>query len=309
MVQSSAAGESSTLHRKRPWVAALLSIVIPGLGHLYAGQPRRAALMFGFFIGSWASMLLLMLFLELPPANVIIGASVLLGACFFVIADAFQSARRIGGVRVRPWYQRWYGLTAIAVVWGLIASSLFDLVKSSFVEAFRIPTDSMAPTIQAGDYLLVRKTIPSTAAGSVVVFPSPADTSVFLIKRIVGRAGDTLEMRNKQLRINNRSVTEPYIQHVDPDNDLYAPAMYWQASALAGRADTARYRPTRDNWGPLVVPPGHLFMLGDNRDDTEDSRYWGFVPVTDVIGYPKRIYFSQRNGLRWDRIGRNVSRQ
>jgi signal peptidase I len=305
--RTGAVDESSARHKKRPLVAALLSILIPGLGHIYTGQARRALLMFILFVAAWGSMLLVMLFLEIAPANVIIGALLFLGPCIFIMADAYRSARVIGGVSVRPWYQRWYGLTGIIVLFGLVAPSLAGLVKTSFVEAFRLPTDSMAPTILAGDYILVRKTVPDLAAGSIVVFPSPAEPSTFLIKRIIGRPGDTLEMRNKQLRVNHRRMTEPYIQHVDRDNDLYSPAMYWQTTALADRGDSARYQPTRDNWGPLVVPPGHLFMLGDNRDDTEDSRYWGFVPVTDIIGYPKRIYFSIRNGVRWDRIGQSLA--
>ena len=106
---------------------------------------------------------------------------------------------------------------------------------------------------------------------------------------------------------------EPYVRHLDSFGDSYDARMLWQLAFLAQHPrDLSEYRPSRDNWGPLVVPPGKLFALGDNRDNSEDSRYWGFLDVNAIRGRPMFVYYSFRHelspfpwmtGVRWDRIG------
>src|SRR5690606_12701487 len=158
------------------------------------------------------------------------------------------------------------------------------------IEAYKIPTASMEKTLLVGDFLLVNKavfgtTIPGTtlrvgalrepARGDVVVFHPPHEPEKNYVKRIVGVPHDTLEMRDKQLYRNGEPVLEPYARHDDDRGDTIHPGMRWQSNFLI--ASTRRkYVPTRDNWGPLVVPEASYFVLGDNRDNSEDSRYWGF---------------------------------
>jgi signal peptidase I len=204
----------------------------------------------------------------------------------------------------------------------------FFIVRSFVVEAFKIPTSSMEGTLLAGDFLLVNKAvfgaeIPGTHLslpaisvphrGEIIVFNPPHDPDKHYVKRLVGIPGDTLEMRDKHLLVNGVMIKEPYARFQDPFGDAYHPGMGWQGDYLvAGEAD-AGYRPSRDNWGPLVVPPDHLFVLGDNRDNSEDSRYWGFVDPTMVRGRPWMVYFSSEPSdpgllarlrhVRWDRIG------
>jgi signal peptidase I len=297
-----------TRYKRRPWVAALLSLFLPGLGHLYLGEVHRAVLALVLFAIAWFLMMALMLWFEAAPINVILGVLIFLGACMWIIVDVVRTARWHRFVEFRRWYQRWYALGAIVLLQVFAAPAVQRGIRDSFVEAFQLPTDSMAPTIQAGDYVLVRKQVPQILRQKLVVFYSPADPAKVVLKRVVAVTGDTIQMTNKRLRINGHQIRESYVQHVDRENDLYAPDMYWQVSALASHVDRARYRPTRDNWGPIVVPAGSVFVLGDNRDDSEDSRYWGFVRVSDITGYPKRIYFSVQNGVRWERIGRDLTR-
>jgi signal peptidase I len=209
----------------------------------------------------------------------------------------------------------------------LIALGLFLIIRTFVVEAFRIPTGSMERTLLVGDFLLVNKlafgaAIPGTPArlpafsaparGDIIVFVPPHEAGKNYVKRLVGLPGDTLEMRRKTLYVNGRPQDEAWASHSDP-GDIYVSAMFWQCAYTA--AAGANCRPTRDNWGPLVVPAGHYFVLGDNRDDSEDSRYWGFVDPQAVKGRPLFIYFSYEAGsrtlpwltaVRWDRIGSSV---
>lgn len=212
----------------------------------------------------------------------------------------------------------------------LIAFGLFLLIRTFLVEAFRIPTGSMENTLLVGDFLLVNKAVygarvPATGArlpafaeparGDIVVFVPPHDAGKNYVKRIAGIPGDTLAMIGKTLFVNGRPQDEPYVQHSDP-HDIVAPGMAWQC-ALAGGTPRFDCRPSRDNWGPVVVPPGQFFTLGDNRDDSEDSRYWGLVPRDAIRGRPLFIYYSfdpasrrpapWLSGVRWSRLGSGIN--
>jgi len=227
-----------------------------------------------------------------------------------------------GRLPVRRILAEWTGILVTGVI-------LFLGVRVFVVEAYRIPSGSMAPTLLPGDFLLVNKAVygahvPGTGLalpafaeprrGDVVVFRPPHDAERNYVKRVVGLPGDTLAMRHKILYVNGKAVEEPYVRHGDPGRDLFHSSMLWQRPYLVEGAGLRR--PTRDNWGPLVVPPGKLFVLGDNRDNSEDSRFWGFVDRSAVLGRPWLVYFSLRGGegrrsawareIRWDRIGGRV---
>lgn len=204
---------------------------------------------------------------------------------------------------------------------------LFLVVRALVVEAFKIPTGSMEGTLLAGDFLLVNKavygadvpglgmTLPAFAEpqrGEVIVFNPPHEPAKHYVKRLVGLPGDTLEMRSKLLSVNGVPLSEPYVRHTDPNGDAVHPAMAWQARFLRSGPRPGRYRPSRDNWGPIVVPPGRYFVLGDNRDNSEDSRYWGFVDRESIRGRPWIVYYSSEpheeagtpflREVRWNRI-------
>ena len=209
-----------------------------------------------------------------------------------------------------------------------IAVLLFFFLRAFVVEAFKIPSGSMEGTLRSGDFLLVNKMlygaeVPFTGKhlprvrepmrGDVVVFRFPADPSVDYVKRLVGLPGDTLSMRDGTLYVNGDRQMEQYAIHVDEMGDpAYADFAWQRAHLVAGYEALRPYRPTRNNWGPLVVPEGNYFMLGDNRDNSSDSRYWGFVPDSLLRGRPMLVYYSYapdstRNfswltRIRWHRI-------
>jgi signal peptidase I len=188
----------------------------------------------------------------------------------------------------------------------------------------------MEGTLLVGDFLLVNKAVygaevPYThtrlpafnipTRGDIIVFLPPHDPHRNYVKRIIGMAGDTLEMRDKIVYLNGEPQVEPYARHTDPLTDPPAEQMIWQVQYLVHRpAHWTDYHPTRDNWGPLVVPKDGYWMMGDNRDQSLDSRFMGFIPREVVRGKPLFIYFSVDRdrdspfphfltAARWGRIG------
>lgn len=245
-------------------------------------------------------------------------------------ANALQRANRRRSSPLRFLWD-WLRSVAVAVV-------LFVLIRSFLVEAFKIPTGSMEGTLLVGDFLLVNKLvygaeIPLTKKklpgirhperGDVIVFQWPVDPTKNFVKRIVGLPGDTLAMRHGQLIRNGSELKERYAVHSFGGEQASEGEFSWQKrfltrSAVAfsnalGGTPAAGYHPSRDNWGPLVVPPANYFVLGDNRDNSLDSRYWGFVADSLVRGQPVVVYYSYNpdsagrfdwlTRVRWKRFG------
>lgn len=204
---------------------------------------------------------------------------------------------------------------------------VFFLILRTFVlQTFFITSGSMEDTLLVGDFLVVNRAsvggrIPYTKMhvpgysgpkrGEVVVFDPPHTDEFRLVKRIVGMPGDRLEMRDQVLYLNGEPQDEPYTVH-GPIPDEADTRMGWQASIVAPEVDPASYRPTRDNWGPLVIPEDQYFMLGDNREMSYDSRYFGTIDAWRIEGKVSFIYFSYNREsyrpfafvreVRWDRV-------
>ena len=219
----------------------------------------------------------------------------------------------------------------------IIAIVLFLFVRAFLVEAFKIPSGSMERTLLVGDFLLVNKMVygaevPFTGKhlpalrvpqrGDVVVFQWPEDKTKNFVKRLVGIPGDTLQMIDGVLRVNGREQNEFYVTHTEPDVDPSGDEFRWQRDYLVRTAEASLdaprpgYHPSRNNWGPLVVPSESYFVLGDNRDNSLDSRYWGFVPASLMRGRPMFVYYSYApdsaqtfawlSKIRWQRLGERV---
>jgi len=188
-----------------------------------------------------------------------------------------------------------------AIVTALI---LALVIRAYVIQAFKIPSGSMIPTLLIGDHILVNKfiygtTIPFTdkrtlvlrkpEKGDIIVFKFPENPKKDFIKRVIATEGDVVEERNKLIYLNGKAVMEPYAQHVD-------------SQVRSGMNDP------RDNFGPVTVPKDKLFVMGDNRDQSYDSRYWGFVDLKAVLGKALIIYWSwdPDNWARFNRIGRLI---
>jgi signal peptidase I len=200
---------------------------------------------------------------------------------------------------------------------------LFLVLRTFLIQTFVITSSSMEATLLVGDFLILSKAaygahVPFTSArlpgyteperGDVVVFRPPHDPGLDVVKRIVGMPGDTLRMEGKTLYLNGSPHEEPYTRHSDTQGDVAHPWMRWQCGErvalgpdISGgyripsrdsASNGAACQPSRDRWGPIVVPEGHFFMMGDNRDDSVDSRYWGFLDSERLRGEALMIYYS-----------------
>ncbi len=212
-----------------------------------------------------------------------------------------------------------------------VAAVLFVVIRTFILQTFVITSGSMESALLVGDFLIANRAavgvrIPGTRVripgyssvrrGDVLVFDPPHEPDLKLVKRLIGVPGDTVSMKDGVLTLNGKVQDEPYVKHVDPTGDRPdAVWMAWQSEHLVATVPKATYRPTRDNWGPLVIPEDRYFMLGDNRDTSLDSRYWGLLEGWRLEGRASVIYFSYNKGsfrpfpwLREIRFGRVFSR-
>jgi signal peptidase I len=194
----------------------------------------------------------------------------------------------------------------------VIAVVLALFMRTFVVQAFKIPTGSMEPNLLIGDHLLVNKfvfaptvssveqaVLPMAAIrrGDIVVFKYPEDPERDFIKRVIGLPGETIELRDHLIHVNGRALEEPYAHYLP------------RSEGGAGGEITSD--DVRERYGPVVVPAGSLFVMGDNRDNSQDSRYWGFLPKDNIKGKALMIYWSfdgSEGGLnlftqtRWARL-------
>lgn len=211
----------------------------------------------------------------------------------------------------------------------IFAVALFVVIRTFGVEAYKIPSGSMEQTLLVGDFLLVNKAlygaevpfthlrlpaIRSPRRGDVIVFQYPLNPQQSYVKRLIGLPGDTVEMREGELLLNGRAQTERYVIHSQPNGDQAEEEFRWQNPYLVRTAEASDgYHPSRNTWGPLIVPQKSYFVLGDNRDNSADSRYWGFVADSLVKGRPLVVYYSYERdathrfpwltNIRWGRLG------
>jgi signal peptidase I len=257
-----------------------------------------------------------------------------------VVSQARRGKKKSGGGGGRAVWEN---------VKSLAGAVLIYLVINTFlIAAYRIPSGSMIPTLLVGDWLFVNRAIygphipftnthlPSISEpkrGEVVVFVSPYqpdeaqignDPTPTLVKRMVGAPGDTLYMRQGMLYVNGIAQRQGFAAQARPtpgssQPDESSELMDWQhrVELKQSRFGAAPARPTHDNWGPLLIPSGFYFMMGDNRYESKDSRYWGMVPRENVRGRPMFVYYSYRaddsdrplpfiTDIRWGRIGTRI---
>ena len=201
----------------------------------------------------------------------------------------------------------------------VIAVVLALFIRTFVVQAFKIPTGSMEQNLLIGDHLLVNKFVfgPSIAPlertvfpikeigrKDVIVFKYPEEPERDFIKRVIGLPGETVELRNKRVFINGQRLDEPYVYYLEDPPPI--PQEMEVSNEPPGISGDPRVQ-----YGPVTVPPGHYFVMGDNRDNSQDSRYWGFLPRENVKGKALVMYWSYDPeagfiGARWNRILRQV---
>lgn len=276
--------------RRRPWLAALANLLAAPLGHVYAGRPGRGVLVYcaGVVIGT--SALFAGQYAAWPALFLVLLA---LPACVYpaLATDAYRIARRAGADYELKRFNRWYVYVAVVIALWAASEALASLIRRDLIQAFKTPSGAMIPTLLIGDHVLVNKRVYRVAEPrrfEVVVFEYPQDATMTFVKRIVGLPGDSIEIKDTVAWVNGAPVQEPYAAFVGGE----------EGDGGAGR-----------DFGPVRVPLGQYFVLGDNRDASSDSRTWGFVPREKVAGRVQVIYWSwdhTKGSVRWDRIGRAV---
>jgi signal peptidase I len=260
--------------RRYPIVAFLLSLVWPGLGQVYNGRPVRCLV----FLAASLTMNLILglvgMFYTFWGLTVTVLAE--LGWHIAVATDAALLSRKSREMRL-GWYNRWYWYVGFVLVFAVVPNCFPDLTYHVMgVRTFRTPSANMEPTLKVGDCFMVRLhpyKHEKPQRGDIVVFPYPEDRSTRFVKRLIGLGGEKFEIRNKQVFIDGKPIEEPYKQHGDPK--------------VLPRDVTLR-----DDFGPITIPEGSAFVMGDNRDFSHDSRFFGEVPVADLEAKALYIYWA-----------------
>lgn len=294
-------------NKPKKWVAVLLGILVPPIAMMYAAQLRWVGVYF-------LLALVIGVIGEFYLHDTIIAAVLQIIFALTCATHAYRFAKRYPDEKQRPAYSRWYGLLGAAAG---VFSVAFG-VRAFVVEPFRFPSGSMLPTIPLGAHLIVQKwgygnygtygihlfrsPISSPLGrGDIIVFEFPPDRSIHYAKRLVGLPGDKIAYRGKKLSINGNPVAlHQAADYFDSKAHVYSPAfieslMGVEYSVLIAKDSPAslptalafpfRDRCTYDPEGvTCVVPAGHYFTMGDNRDNSYDSRIWGFVPADHIIG-------------------------
>ena len=302
MKETSKSGESNP---RRPALAVLLSLAAAGVGHIYCGRPVKG---FVLFFASFVFAPVIVAVANLPASNawliMILGSLGLMGAIYiYAMMDAFLLARKTGREYRLKDYNRWYVYLLLIAVSVGFPSNLAASIRDDVLQAFRIPSKSMAPGVLPGDYVLANKAVYKTRSperGDVVIFINPNERHLNYVKRIAAMPGDTVEIRANVLLINDRPLEGESIDlpplNFEPEPEQRAlletngGVSYPILVSLSGNRDFPR----------TTVPNGHCFVLGDNRSESLDSRNFGPVPLVDILGRLEYIYWP---ALTWSRFG------
>lgn len=296
---------SSTPPRRKPWVAALLALFFGPVAQVYCGRLRRAIVLELLLWVVSAVALALMLYIPMGRLGLALGIGLLVGFYLYVLVDAVRLARNDSSETLRG-YQRWWIYLAIIVANACVSELSLGLNRRYWSESFVLNGSSMKNALYSGDRFMIDKVplrVRPLNRGEIVAYRTPTAPETILCHRIVGLPGDRVEIRDEQLLINDESLAEPY-------------ALF--------EGELPPYEIIR-NFEPQTVPPGHYFILGDNRRAAKDSRFDGFVPTDNIVGIARIIFWSREQSIspplnprenpewvttwgpmRWDRIGQRL---
>jgi len=297
---------SGDIHPRNRWIAALLSLALPGLGQFYNGELNKAFWLFlGFvLIGCFPGLAIAALYVPavLMLPLLVISTGLTFGLWAFAILDAWRVAARRQVYTRREWQVSGFYLLLV-LAGNAFMLTLVAQVRQHMVQTFNIPTASMQPGILRGDWLFADKRYncpgckTAVARGDIGIFVFPNDRTQYYIKRVIGLPGDHVSIGSHNVIVNNRSLS---LSEVVEGDFLVVTE---QAGAHSWRVQWKNTGMSRDF--DVTVPPGQIFLLGDNRDLSTDSRQFGTVPLSDLEGRARQIWFSAGDGgVRWDRLGK-----
>lgn len=260
--------------RRKPVVALLLSFVTPGLGQMYNGQLKRGIIL---YLGG---LLLVTVFfstgLFFKFYTMVLCLAISLAFLLFVWLDAFIGAVKSKEITLEP-YNKWYLYLIVFLISSFVIQPFVSSsIKNKIAKAYKIPSSGMEPALLVGDYLIANMKIykkEKPKRGDIIIFEFPKDPSKDFIKRIIATEGERVEIVQNKIFINGKQIDDPW-GHFEKN-------------------DWSKYLQTMGKFGPVVVPKDCLFVLGDNRDNSQDSRFWGFVNRKKIRGKALYIYWSK----------------
>lgn len=270
---------------RRPWLAGLLQLVLPGLGNVYSGRPVRGLVLHAF--GQVIGLAALLAIVRLPAfVNLLIPLLMGIGLTVFIVVDGVRCARHARPDYRLARYNRWYVYVLIMIVVPLIKFAVGPDTKD-IAQANTMSSASMHPAVLSGDHVFVDRlayAFTEPKRGDIAVYIAPR-LNVPFAKRIIGLPGETIEIHDKVVFINGRKLDEPYAHFVRGSKTEEFPG---------------------DSMDPMSIPPDTYFIMGDNRDNSNDSRFSGPVQRGKILGKARTVFLSRdldTGKIRWDRFG------
>ena len=305
-----------TFHVRRPLIAVFAGLILPGLGQIYCGEVGRGAA----FLLSLALLVPTSAWLALHGPRQVLSLVVILGVLGslivygYSVVAAYRSAVRLGEkFTPSPWNRASVYFALLVVGHLFVLRPLAGYAKSDLIETFKVPSASMLPAIVPGDRVFADKRVGHPGGGriqrgAIAVFLYPNDRTTMFIKRVIGLPGDKIEIDGTSVKVNGAELRQ---QEVHDLGDASLNRMLELNLAFRERIGGASYivlwsKDLEPQHLSLTVPNGQVFVLGDNRDTSHDSRHFGVLPLADVTAVALQVWFSSSggDGVRWRRSGK-----